>query len=214
MDKRIAELVAKINKARNEYYNGEAQVPDKVYDAWIDELTELDPKNLAVIGIGAPTLPSEWKKAKHSIPMGSLDKVNLPEELLDWSKNKNCNRWFVTEKLDGLSIEVVYERGVLTQCITRGDGSVGEDTTVNVVRMNGVKADLGVDFNGSLRGEIMMLNSVHQKYFASTANPRNAASGVSKRLDGIDVDKLNVMFYQALGDVDFATEKEQFEWLR
>lgn len=214
MTDRIAELVEKINRERNNYYNGEAQIPDKVYDAWIDELAELDPKNFAVIGVGAPTLPSEWKKAKHSIPMGSLDKVNLPEELLDWSKNKNCNRWFVTEKLDGLSIEVVYEHGKITQCITRGDGVIGDEIGINVVRMNGVKSDLGIDFNGSIRGEIIMLNSVHQKCFAEMKSARNAAAGVCKRLDGVDVDKLNVIFYQALGDVDFTTEKEQFDWLK
>ena len=81
------------------------------------------------------------------------------------------------------------------------------------VRMGGVNSDLKDDFNGSLRGEIIMLKSIHQAHFADKANPRNAASGVSKRLDGVDVDKLNILFYQVLGDVDFKTEVEQFKWL-
>jgi DNA ligase (NAD+) len=146
--------------------------------------------------------------------MGSLNKVNLPVELTEWAKDKDCKSWYVVEKLDGLSIEVLYEHGKLVQAITRGDGETGEDITVNVVRMGGVSADLQEDFNGSLRGEIIMLKSVHQQHFADKANPRNAASGVSKRLDGVNVDKLNILFYQVLGDVDFKTEVEQFKWLK
>jgi DNA ligase (NAD+) len=146
--------------------------------------------------------------------MGSLNKVNLPEELTDWAKDKGCKLWFVTQKLDGLSIEVVYEDGKLIQAITRGDGETGEDITVNVARMGGVSDNLKEDFNGSLRGEIIMQKSVWKQDFADKANPRNAASGVSKRLDGVGVDKLNILFYQVLGDIDFKTEAEQFQWLR
>jgi DNA ligase (NAD+) len=210
---RITELETKIIQARPDYYNGSAVVSDKVFDAWVDELRLLDPTNKAVTAIGAPVVASEWKKAKHQIPMGSLNKVNQPDELIDWGKDKTCDNWFVTEKLDGLSIEVVYEGGKVVQAITRGDGDVGEDITVNVVRMAGVNPDLKEDFNGSLRGEIIMLKSIHQKHFADKANPRNAASGVSKRLDGVDVDKLNILFYQVLGDIDFKDEVAQFKWL-
>ncbi len=210
---RIKELEDKIIQARIDYYNNQPVYSDKVYDAWIDELRRLDPNNKAVTAVGAPVVASEWKKAKHQIPMGSLNKVNLPVELLDWGKDKDCNSWLVVEKLDGLSIEVIYERGKVVQTLTRGDGEIGEDITVNVIRMGGVNPDLKEDFNGSLRGEIIMLKSIHQKYFADKANPRNAASGVSKRLDGVNVDKLNILFYQVLGDMDFKTETEQFDWL-
>lgn len=232
---RITELETKIVQARLDYYNGSAVVSDKVFDAWVDELRLLDPTNKAVTAIGAPVVASEWKKAKHQIPMGSLNKVNQPNELTDWGKDKvpapavcfcmvtPCPHtpkvaptlpWFVTEKLDGLSIEVIYEGGKLTQAITRGDGDVGEDITVNVARMGGVNSDLQTDFNGSLRGEIIMQRSVWRQDFSEKANPRNAASGVSKRLDGVGVDKLNILFYQVLGDVDFKTEEEQFQWLK
>src|SRR5271154_6357018 len=139
---RIQYLENKIFQARDDYYNGYPSVSDKVFDAWVDELRLLDPTNKAVTAIGAPVTASEWKKAKHQIPMGSLNKVNQPSELIDWSKDKVCDSWFVTEKLDGLSIEVVYEGGKIVQAITRGDGDVGEDITVNVVRMSGVNCDL------------------------------------------------------------------------
>ena len=211
---RIQELADKITQARLDYYNNQPTVSDKVYDAWSDELRLLDPTNVALTAVGAPVTASEWKKAKHQIPMGSLNKVNTPAELTDWAKDKDCKSWFVTQKLDGLSIELVYEHGKMVQAITRGDGETGEDITVNVARMGGVNNDLKIDFNGSLRGEIIMLKSIHQKHFADKANPRNAASGVSKRLDGVNVDKLNILFYQVLGDVDFKTEVEQFKWLK
>lgn len=218
MGDRIKELEAKIYKARDDYYNGESKISDKIYDAWVDELRLLDPTNKAVTAIGSPVAPSEWKKAKHQIPMGSLDKVNTPEELSKWvddtlEKVDPDGKLLITEKLDGISIEVVYENGSLRQAITRGDGETGEDITVNVAKMGGVKSHLKHKFNGSLRGEIIMHKSTHKQWFADKANPRNAASGTAKRLDGQGVEKLNILFYQALGDADFDTEQTQFLWL-
>jgi DNA ligase (NAD+) len=218
---RIKELAAELLRAKYTYYNIKLPdgmqpiiLTDKVYDAREAELRSLDANHWVLKIVGAPQTQSEWKKAKHQIPMGSLNKVNVPAELSDWAKDKDCKSWFVTQKLDGLSIELVYEGGKLIQGITRGDGETGEDITINVARMVGVNTDLKEDFNGSLRGEIMMLNSVWKKDFSDKANPRNAASGVSKRLDGVGVDKLNIIFYQVLGDVDFQTEVEQFKWLK
>jgi len=211
---RIKELENKIFQARNDYYNGTPTVSDKIFDAWVDELRLLDPTSKAVTAIGSPVVPSEWKKAKHQIPMGSLDKVNLPAELTKWAKDMaGDEKLFVTEKLDGLSIEVIYEEGSLHQAITRGDGETGEDVTVNVVKMGGVHSHLKHKFTGSLRGEIIMKKSIHKKYFADKANPRNAASGTCKRLDGVGVEHLDILFYQVLGDVDFKTEAKQFNWL-
>src|ERR1700722_6812006 len=136
---RVKELENKIFKARDDYYNGQSQVSDKVYDAWVDELRVLDSTNKAVTAIGSPVAPSEWKKAKHQIPMGSLNKVNTPTELSKWVEDTYPDgKLCVTEKLDGLSIEVVYENGSLVQAITRGDGEIGEDVTVNVVKMGGI----------------------------------------------------------------------------
>lgn len=211
---RIKELAEKITKARIDYYNNQPTVSDKVFDAWCDELRTFDSNHIALTAVGAPVGPSVWLKAKHQIPMGSLNKVNLPVEMSDWAKDKSDKTlWFVTEKLDGLSIELIYENGKLVQAITRGDGEIGEDITVNVARMGGVNTNLGINFNGSLRGEIIMKKSIFKSDFTDKANPRNAASGVSKRLDGVGVDKLDILFYQVLGDVDFETEVEQFTWL-
>lgn len=218
---RIKEIADELLRAKYTYYNIKLPdgmqplvLSDKVYDARETELKTLDPNHWVIKIVGAPQTQSEWQKAKHQIPMGSLNKVNSPTEMSSWAKDKDCKVWFVTQKLDGLSIECVYEHGILVQAITRGDGETGEDITVNVKRMGGVNSDLKDDFNGSLRGEIIMQKSVWKQDFPEKANPRNAASGVSKRLDGVGVDKLNILFYQVLGDVDFETEVKQFEWMR
>ena len=211
---RINELELQINQARLDYYNGDPKVSDKVYDAWCDELRLLDANNKAITAIGAP-VSSAWNKAKHQIPMGSLNKVNTAIEFENWVNSVGATeKLFTTQKLDGLSIELIYDQGTLIQAITRGNGDIGEDITVNVRKMGGVKSHLTKDFTGSLRGEIILLKSKHKLYFSDKANPRNAASGVSKRLDGIGVEHLSIMFYQVLGNVDFQTEVDQFEWLK
>jgi DNA ligase (NAD+) len=217
----IKELADELLRGKYTYYNiklPDGMLPlvltDKVYDAKEAKLRELDPDHWVLKIVGAPQTQSEWQKAKHQIPMGSLNKVNTPAEMTKWIEDTYPDgKLLITEKLDGLSIEVVYEDGKLVQAITRGDGETGEDITVNVVKMGGVKSTLSDKFTGSLRGEIIMLKSVHQAHFPEKANPRNAASGVSKRLDGVGADKLNILFYQALGDVDFGAEQAQFVWL-
>ncbi len=211
---RIKFLEQSIEHAREVYYNGSEDadtVPDAVFDAWVDELRLLSPSSNCLRAVGYPA-SSEWKKANHDIPMGSLDKVNTPEELLRWARTVNASEMFVTEKLDGISIEVIYREGELVQAITRGDGFVGDDITPNVVKMKGVLRRIP-DFSGSLRGEIIMEKSVHAKHFSDKSNPRNAASGISKRLDGEGCQHLKILFYQHISIVEYSSEKEQFEQL-
>lgn len=212
---RIKELSDLITQARNDYYNDQPKHSDQVFDAWCDELKKLDPKNIALTSVGAPIVPSAWKKGTHKIPMGSLDKVNTPEELSKWYAD-TCRdqELFVSEKLDGISIALNYEDGKLKEAITRGDGTVGEVITSNVIKMQGVPQTLPMSFTGSFRGEIILTKTNHKKYFADKANTRNAASGAAKKLDGTGSDHLSVLLYQVLGDVDLETEVEQFDFLR
>ena len=219
MNKRIKELQNKINQARKNYYNSSPTVSDAVYDAWVDELTELDPNNPAVTQIGAEVV-SEWKKINHEVPMGSLDKVNTLQELHDWivkrySKIKS-REIFVTEKLDGISIGLTYKAGKLISAGTRGNGLQGEDILSNVRKMQGVPLSLpqGYEIDCFVRGEIILTKTNHQKYFADYANPRNAASGIAKRYDGTGSEHLTVMSYEMITNaIGFQTELDVFNTL-
>ena len=234
---RAEELERLIKSAQRDYHNGSSSVTDDVYDAWVAELKELKPDSPAITAIGAPPPEvTEWKKASHGFVMGSLDKVNTPAEMGLWSAGIGVKEpLLITEKLDGISIHLRYEDGKLVQAITRGDGTTGEDITSNVARMKGipkpnafrrVEAD-GSDallnrpgygyvkhFTGSIRGEIVLLRSDHKKHFPDYANPRNAASGISKRHDGRGSEHLTVMVYKIIEPSTYATHEDQFRELR
>ena len=117
---RIQELEGLILKARDAYYNnrnvsetGQQIVPDETYDAWVDELSELRVLSPAVTAVGAkPT--SEWKKVRHEIQMGSLDKVNTFDELTKWflgvHKGNKSEPVIVTEKLDAEGLDQIVAR--------------------------------------------------------------------------------------------------------
>lgn len=208
---RIKELENKINQSQIAYYNGSSIIDDDEYDALIYELSVLDPKNKLLAIIGAePT--NEWKKEKHLFPLGSLNKVNMPSDMSEWiSHNLLDKRVLVAEKLDGLSIGCQYDNGKLTKSILRGGGLEGEDILINVLKMYGCVKNIP-GFTGVLRGEIVLTKTNHKNYFETYANPRNAASGLCRRLDGEGCEHLTLMFYQVLGK-EFDTEKDQFGWL-
>jgi DNA ligase (NAD+) len=205
MTTRIKELETKIIQARDEYYNGVPQISDAIYDNYIDELKTLDPDNAAITMVGAPVSPKNgFKKVKHNIPMNSLDKVKNPLEMTKWILDTldPKSSIFVIEKLDGLSVELIYENGKLIQASTRGDGETGDDITSNVIKMRGVNKVLQRSFTGSIRGEIICKLDNFGKYFSGAANPRNIASGVSHRLDGEGCEHLNILTYQIIGTID------------
>lgn len=211
---RKEELEERIRVARHEYYNAQSTISDEEYDALVDELADLDAMNSMVTGVGAAPV-SEWAKAKHGIPMGSLDKVNEFGELTDWIQtNAPGEVLLVTEKLDGISVHLRYVGGRLHKAITRGDGHIGEDITKNVAKMQGVPAKLPQRFTGSIRGEILLLKSDHKAWFPDYANPRNAASGIAKRYDGKGSEHLTVYVYKVSEGKDLATEEEQFKFLK
>lgn len=218
---RIVELEDRITQARHDYYNGQPSMPDETYDALVDELTELKEDSSAVTAIGAPAV-SSWPKVRHLIPMGSLDKVQTLDEMTSWvqgvarprgDSGYPFERLMVTEKLDGISVSLKFDDGKLVQALTRGDGKTGEDITPNVARMKGVPKALLKPVSVICRGEIVLLKEDHRTHFADKANPRNAASGTAKRLDGKGCEHLTVMVYQALEGPDFTEEHEQFTFL-
>lgn len=220
---RVQELEAKIAKARHDYYNNQPSVSDEVYDAWLDELAEVKEDSPAVTAIGAPPV-SAWPKVEHTISMGSLDKVQTIDEMTDWVQRHGRERrqlasghepLLVTEKLDGISVGLKYVKGKFVQALTRGDGQIGEDITPNVARMKGVLHKLSKPVTMMVRGEIVLFKEDHAKHFPHMANPRNAASGTSKRLDGQGSEHLTVMVYEVpeVEGLELQTESEVFEFL-
>jgi DNA ligase (NAD+) len=209
---RIAELAKLLRTYKDAYYNGTPLVSDAAYDALEDELRALDPEHEVLKSIGAPTTAvTVWEKARHAIPMGSLNKAVDEQEFRDWAER--CDELggkaglaaikgdlFITEKLDGLSLAVTYEKGVLSDAITRGDGLVGERITANARRMKGVPARLKHPVSVTVRGEIILKLSDLKKAFPGAANPRNQASGTSKRFDGQGCEHLTVLFYDLDGE--------------
>lgn len=214
---RILELEALIFQARHDYYNDTPTSTDEEYDAWIDELAELNASSPMVKAIGAPPV-SAWPKVSHGIPMGSLDKVQTLEGISDWIVRvsrkglPHPETLFITEKLDGISIHLRYERGRLVQAITRGDGTTGEDITQNVVRMKGAVPKVQ-GFTGSIRGEIILHKEDLAKHFPDKTSTRNTAAGTAKRYDGAGCEHLVVCVYRISDGMDLPTEAEQFQAL-
>lgn len=213
--KRIKELEKIITQARHDYYNNQPTLEDDVFDAYVDELKELDPNNKAITSIGAPIV-SEWAKATHTTIMGSLEKINHSEQLEKFIQDNEIKEIFIAEKLDGISISTIWENGKFVQGITRGNGEVGEDITVNVKNMQGIPKEIPFKDHLIVRGEIILKHSTFNKYFSKEGykSVRNAASGIAKRYDGEGTEHLHVLMYTVSDGQDFKTEVEQFKFLR
>lgn len=212
----IGTILDRLIKANEAYRNGVPTMTDAEYDVQYDRLVDLvstADQSLVKVreakafldAIGAPPADdSGWTKVVHSAPMGSLNKAQSLDDLREWRKScvaslasAPAGSYIVTEKLDGISLSISYEGGALTRALTRGDGETGEDITRNVVRMKGVVHNIK-GFTGHLRAEIVMLKSDLAAHFPTLANPRNAAAGVAKRLDGKGAEHLTVLHYQMI----------------
>ena len=212
MDK-LTNLIKSIDAAQMAYYNGASIIDDDEYDALVYELSNLDPTNDLLVKIGAEPVDG-WKKDKHLIALGSLNKVNSPEEINDWITNSlNNEPVLVVEKLDGLSVGCQYKDGKLIKACLRGNGLEGEDIFTNVIKMKGCVRNIP-EFTGTVRGEIVLTKLDHKAYFPDYSNPRNAASGLCRRLDGSGCEHLTLMFYQVVGDQEFQTEFDVFNFLK
>jgi DNA ligase (NAD+) len=223
---RATELAGRLEKLKASYYAGKPDVSDAAYDALEDELRAIDPTSPVLAKVGTSALVAEWPKGRHEIPMGSLNKAVDEAELRAWllrceellakeEHGKIDDALFVAEKLDGISIEVIYRGGKLAEAITRGDGEYGERITENVARMKGVPPRVAIDRPVSFRGEIILrLSDMKRPFFATVTSPRNAAAGTSKRFDGTGSEYLTVLFYDVADQIEFKTERDKFAWLR
>lgn len=185
--------------AKKAYYTGGKPImDDHTYDTLEEILRLKAPHHRFFTKIGTPNFDTGFDKKKHLIPMGSQNKVNTFKDLVHYFELKNFlpllvkggdrGGLVVQPKCDGISLEIIYKNGKLTEAITRGDGITGDVITQNVVKMKNLPLSLSKDFTGSIRCEIVVtkkdfekLNQISEEKYS---NPRNAASGLSQRLDG------------------------------
>jgi DNA ligase (NAD+) len=205
---RAAELRQEINHHNYLYYVLDSPViTDAQYDKLLRELQEIETKHPGLITPDSPTqrvgaAPSqEFGEVRHSLPMTSMDNAFSDEEVGEW--DRRVRKGLETEgdvvytaepKFDGTSISLRYEKGVLVQAGTRGDGETGEDVTVNVRTIKTVPLHLqgqGWPDILEVRGEVVIpkkdferLNAEQLKQGGKIfANPRNAAAGSLRQLD-------------------------------
>lgn len=223
MNNKIETIRQKLIGASNEYYNNDDSIlTDEEFDFLKDELRNLNPNDSFLKQIGAEVKEdSHWEKHEHEVPMYSCNKVVNDSEFDKWVNDNNLkNLNLVTsEKLDGMSLSMNYEKGKLISAVTRGDGLIGEDITRNVIKMQNVKQNLSFPYTGSLRGEVIFkakdfetMNNLREKAGEKQLkNPRNGASGTAKEESGKYSKYLTVLYYNATGD--FKTKQEIYDFL-
>lgn len=206
-------IIDTIKKAQEAYYNSAPIMTDAEFDALWDTAKKEYPDSDIFKTVGEDHADG-FAKAKHFIPMGSQNKANTFEDMQKFFKSV-MSQVVAEYKCDGISVELVYKDGKFVQAITRGDGEYGDDITINAAKMKGVPATIKGNWTGSVRGEILLLKNDKEKYFPEAKNCRNMASGISKRLDGSDSDKLTVICYDARSaNKQFKTEFDVLAFLK
>jgi DNA ligase (NAD+) len=166
-----AAVTDRILGARDAYYGADAElVDDATYDGWMRRLEELErlypevqSQDSPTLSVGAATT-TMFAPVTHAERMLSLDNVFSDDELREWCAKTQASaarpvRWLTELKIDGLAINLRYEHGVLTSAATRGDGRVGEDVTVNAIRVAGIPQRLegsGHPAIVEVRGEVFI----------------------------------------------------------
>jgi len=210
-------------EASDSYYNKSfSTMSDAGFDNLKDEFTKKYPNDPFLKTIGSP-LPenTKWEKVSHKIQMCSCNKVHTVEEFQKWAKDTDLidEEIITSEKLDGISLSLDYEIGRLIKATTRGDGTVGENITTNVRRMQNVKEELDAPYTGTLRAEIMLrykdfkaINLIcDARGEKEYQNERNGSSGIAKGEDGKYTEYLYVQYYFATGD--FSTKSEMYNFI-
>lgn len=212
--KTIAALRNQILQAKHAYYFGHSPImSDAEYDSLEDQLRVLSPDDEILQMVGSPVpKDSVLTKARHSMPMGSQNKVNSEFELRAWHKKNNIKGLHASLKGDGGSAAAYYQVGRMAQAITRGDGEVGEDITSNALRFKGLPAYVGTEyggFTGSVRFEaILTVADWEIVDSAMSKNPRNVGNGILGRKNGSQSDLLTIFAF----DIDEVRDGASVVW--
>lgn len=237
--RRIEELRKEIDRHAYKYYVlDDPEISDVEYDRLMKELTELEDQYPELKTPDSPTVRvglrpiDSFKEVVHEHRLFSLDNTYSAEEVMQFDKrirealNVDSVQYVCELKIDGLSISLKYEDGLLLRGATRGNGFVGEDVTENIKAIKSIPLRLRKDLSIELRGEVYLpkdvfneLNKVRaESNLQLFANPRNAAAGTLRQLDPREVSKrkLSAFFYQIVEPERFGlkSQSEQLEFLR
>ena len=230
----MSELVSLLNRYAHEYYTKDApSVSDSEYDQLYRELVSLEEQYPNEILPESPThrvggkVLDGFEKYQHQYPLYSLQDAFSRAELVAFDERVRKEfpdaSYLCELKIDGLSISLAYENGILVAGATRGDGSIGENITENLKRVKDIPLTLPKPLTITVRGECYMpkasfdaVNQLRQENGeAEFANPRNAAAGTLRQLDTSVVAKRNLatFLYQEANPTTEATQEDVLEKL-
>ena len=230
----MSELVSLLNRYAHEYYTKDApSVSDSEYDQLYRELVSLEEQYPNEILPESPThrvggkVLDGFEKYQHQYPLYSLQDAFSRAELVAFDERVRKEfpdaSYLCELKIDGLSISLAYENGILVAGATRGDGSIGENITENLKRVKDIPLTLPKPLTITVRGECYMpkasfdaVNQLRQENGeAEFANPRNAAAGTLRQLDTSVVAKRNLatFLYQKASPTSEATQEDVLEKL-
>lgn len=210
--KRIDELREKIKYHNRLYYeNDEPEISDFEYDKLTQELKKLEARYPEYVNSKSPTqiIGGKTKKifaeVKHNVPMQSLQDVFNFEDVIEFLEKvrKECNsdvEFCVETKIDGLSVSLEYENGLLVRGSTRGNGNIGEDVTQNIECIKSIPMELPSKDTIEVRGEVFLARKEFERLNKELeengkkllANPRNTAAGTLRQLDSSLVSHRNL----------------------
>ena len=234
---RMNYLIKVLDEASYNYYVlDDPKITDQEYDAYYRELETIEKLHPEWVLDTSPTkkvggeVIDEFKKIEHTIPMLSLGDVFNEEEIIEFLQrieNTGVHSNYVCElKIDGLSVSLHYENGILIRGATRGNGVVGEDITHNVKTIKSIPLKLKQPLDIEVRGEIYMSKETLEKINKERVkngekilqNPRNAAAGSIRQLDSKVAAKRNLdaFLYHLPNPEDFGikTHHESLEFLK
>jgi DNA ligase (NAD+) len=214
----ILQLRETLRQYQHEYYiEAKPTVSDLTYDRLMDRLIQLETENPQYRLSDSPSqrvgsdLNADFPEVSHTVPILSLDKAYTPTALLQWiekSENRGDNSlsFVIEEKIDGVSMVLYYEKGLLVRAVTRGNGYVGNDVTTNIKTIGSVPLRLKEAVTIAVRGEVYLAKqdflALNEKMEIPYANPRNLAAGTVRRLKSSEAAKvpLTMFVYEGFGE--------------